>query len=131
MTTFELALVVPCYNEAARLDAEAFLRFVSSHAGVQLVFVDDGSVDATLETLERMRAATPAQVTVVRNAVRRGKGEAVRAGILASLSRNPALIGFLDADLSTPIEAIDDFLGLLRQRPDIEFVLGSRVMLMG
>ena len=40
-------------------------------------------------------------------------------------------MGFFDADLSTPLGAVDDFLAVLRARPAVEFVLGSRVMLMG
>ena len=67
MTPPELALVVPCYNEAERLDPEAFLQFVATHPGVQLVLVDDGSQDATGEILERMRAAAPASVTTLRH----------------------------------------------------------------
>ena len=113
MTPPELALVVPCYNEAERLDPEAFLQFVATHPGVQLVMVDDGSQDATGEILERMRAAAPASVTTLRHSPNRGKAETVRAGILA------------------PLGAIDDFLTVLRLRPTVEFVLGSRVMLMG
>ena len=131
MTPPELALVVPCYNEATRLDPDAFLRFVDTHPGVRLVLVDDGSVDATGEILERMRAASPEAVTTLRHSPRRGKGEAVRAGILAGVAERAALVGFVDADLSTPLRAIDDFLAVLRDRPAVEFVLGSRVMLMG
>ena len=127
----ELALVVPCYNEAARLDPEAFLHFVATHPRVQLVLVDDGSVDATGEILERLRAAAPAAVTTLRHSPRRGKAEAVRAGILAGLAQRAALVGFFDADLATPLGAIDDFLTVLHDRPAVEFVLGSRVMLMG
>jgi glycosyltransferase involved in cell wall biosynthesis len=131
MTPPELALVVPCYNEEARLDPEAFLHFVTTHPGVQLVLVDDGSLDATGEILERLRAAAPAAVTTLRQSPRRGKAEAVRAGILAGLAQRAGLVGFFDADLSTPLRAIDDFLTVLRDRPGVEFVLGSRVMLMG
>ena len=131
MTPPELALVVPCYNEAARLDPEAFLQFVATHPGVQLVFVDDGSQDATGEILERMRAAAPAAVTTLRHSPRRGKAETVRAGILAGLAQRATLVGFFDADLATPLRAVDDFLAVLRTRPEVEFVLGSRVMLMG
>jgi dolichyl-phosphate beta-glucosyltransferase len=131
VTPPELALVVPCHNEAARLDPEAFLQFVATHPGVQLVLVDDGSLDATGEIHERMRAAAPTSVTTLRHWPRRGKAEAVRAGILAGLAQNAAFVGFFDADLSTPLHAIDDFLAVLHQRPAIEFVLGSRVMLMG
>jgi glycosyltransferase involved in cell wall biosynthesis len=122
---------VPCYNEADRLDPDAFIRFVTSHPAVQLVMVDDGSVDGTADILERIRAAAPGAVKVIRLAVNAGKGEAVRAGILAANADNPAVVGFFDADLATPLEAVDDFLGVLRTRPDIEFVLGSRVLLMG
>jgi dolichyl-phosphate beta-glucosyltransferase len=128
---FDLALVVPCYNEAARLDTEAFLHFLSAHPGVRLVMVDDGSVDGTWELLGRMREVAPAAVTAIRHSPNRGKAEAVRAGIIAAIAENPAVVGFFDADLSTPLRAVDDFLALLRTRPDIEFVLGSRVLLMG
>jgi dolichyl-phosphate beta-glucosyltransferase len=127
----ELTLVVPCYNEASRLAPEPFLNFLSTHSNVRLVMVDDGSVDATWELLERMRAAAPATVTVIRRPKNDGKAEAVRIGIMAAIAENPAVVGFLDADLSTPLRAVDDFLALLRTRPDVEFVLGSRVLLMG
>ena len=55
----------------------------------------------------------------------------MRAGILAGLAQRAALVGFFDADLATPLRAIDDFLAVLRDRPAVEFVLGSRVMLLG
>ena len=129
--TPELVLVVPCYNEAARLDPEAFLHFVATHPGVQLVLVDDRSVDETGEILDRIRSAAPAAVTMLRQPDNRGKGEAVRAGMLAALSAGARVIGFFDADLSTPLQAVDDFLAVLRTRPAVELVLGSRVMLMG
>jgi glycosyltransferase involved in cell wall biosynthesis len=129
--TPELALVVPCYNEAARLDPGAFLHFLTTHPGAQLVLVDDGSVDGTGEVLERIRTTAPAAVTTLRQPINRGKGEAVRAGILAAVSRKAAVVGFFDADLATPLAAVDDFLSVLRTRPAVELVLGSRVMLMG
>ena len=131
MTPPVLALVVPCYNEAARLDPEAFLAFAAARPGLQLVMVDDGSRDGTWEVLERMRAAAPVAVTTIRQPDNRGKAEAVRTGILAGFSQGAALVGFFDADLATPLETVDDFLAVLRDKPDIEFVLGSRVMLMG
>jgi glycosyltransferase involved in cell wall biosynthesis len=137
----ELSLVVPCYNEAARLDPEAFLTFLRTHPGVQLVFVDDGSSDGTGDVLARMRAAVPDTaapdtaaldtIVTLSHSPRRGKAEAVRTGMRAGIEQGAALVGFLDADLATPLWAIDDFLALLRRRPAVEFVLGSRVMLMG
>ena len=126
-----LALVVPCYNEAARLDSQAFLAFAAAHPDVHLVMVDDGSGDETGAILARLREAAPASITVIRRERNGGKAEAVRAGMLAGIDRGARLVGFIDADLSTPLRAIDDFLALLRVAPDVEFALGSRVMLLG
>jgi len=131
VTAPELALIVPCHNEASRLDPAAFLGFASRHPDVRLVFVDDGSSDGTGAILERMRASAPDVVRTVALSPRRGKAEAVRVGMLAGLEQHPRLVGFFDADLATPLAAIDDFLTVLRLRPAVEFVLGSRVMLMG
>jgi glycosyltransferase involved in cell wall biosynthesis len=131
VTPLELALVVPCHNEAARLDPAAFARFLSSHPAVRLVLVDDGSDDGTMEVLERIRGASPGAVTALGHTPRRGKAETVRVGILEGIAQGAPLVGFFDADLSTPLDAVDDFLALLRTRPAVEFVLGSRVMLMG
>ena len=131
VTSPDLSLVIPCHNEAARLDSESFLQFAAAHPGVHLVFVDDGSDDETWAILERIRTAAPDAVTTIGHSPRRGKAEAVRAGILVGLAQGAPLVGFFDADLSTPLSAIDDFLALLRQHPTFEFVLGSRVKLMG
>ena len=52
-----LTVVVPCYNEAERLDAAPLLAYVDTHADASLLLVNDGSKDATGEVLERI--ATP------------------------------------------------------------------------
>jgi len=126
-----LILVVPCYNEAARLQPRAFLDFQASHPSVRLLFVDDGSRDATFAILERIQAAAPASVGILRLPSRQGKGEAVRRGILEGIRDGAPLVGFWDADLATPLEAVDDFLRLVEKRPEMEIVLGSRIKLMG
>lgn len=131
MTPSGLALVVPCYNEATRLDPEPWLDFGASHPDVHLVMVNDGSADATGAILAAMRAKAPGSIAVLGHARHRGKAEAIRTGILAGLDGGAAFVGFLDADLSTPLAAIDDFLAVFRRRPALEFVLGSRVMLLG
>jgi dolichyl-phosphate beta-glucosyltransferase len=131
MTHPELALVVPCYNEAERLDVQEFLRFAATHPTVRLLMVDDGSTDATAEILGDMRSAAPASVDTLHMSARSGKAEAVRIGILAGIEQRADLVGFLDADLSTPLRVIDDFLAVFHGRPATEFVLGSRVMLLG
>jgi glycosyltransferase involved in cell wall biosynthesis len=127
----ELVLVVPCFNEASRLVPDAFTRFAAARPSVRLLFVDDGSTDGTAELLGRVCASSPASCGVLRLHVNRGKAEAVRQGLVAAFDHRPVYVGFWDADLSTPLEAVDDFLALAASRPDLDVLLGSRVKLMG
>ena len=55
-------LVVPCYNEAARLDATAFTSMVDEIAGLNFLFVDDGSHDGTAEIHQRLCSARPGRI---------------------------------------------------------------------
>lgn len=126
-----LVLVVPCFDEEARLDGPAFLDFAASRPAARLLFVDDGSRDRTPAILDGLRAQAPDGVEVLHLPANQGKAAAVRAGILEGLKQTPDLIGFWDADLSTPLGVVDDFLTLAAKRPEIDVILGSRVMLMG
>jgi glycosyltransferase involved in cell wall biosynthesis len=131
MTTCDLVLVVPCYNEASRLQASAFLDYARRHPRVRFLFVDDGSRDETAAVHERMTQGAPASIRAMRLAKNQGKAEAVRRGLLDAMADGPALVGFWDADLATPLAAIDDFLKVAATRPDVDLILGSRVLLMG
>ncbi len=126
------ALVVPCYNEARRFQSELFLKWISSQHQTRLILVDDGSRDATLPALERIRDEFPDRVTVLALKPNRGKAEAVRNGLLYALDNlHPDAIGYWDADLATPLDAFSRFVDVLDHRPDIEMIFGSRVKLLG
>jgi dolichyl-phosphate beta-glucosyltransferase len=131
VTDPRVVLVVPCYDEAARLAPPAFLDVLPARPWLSLVFVDDGSRDGTMGVLASLAAANPSQVRVQRLARHSGKAEAVRTGILDAATSTPDYVGFWDADLATPLEAVDDFIALARKRPDVDLFLGSRVNLMG
>ena len=100
-----VALVVPCFEEAARLDRSAFIALVDKVPGLDLLFVDDGSRDRTLAILHAMAHERPVRIEVVALSKNQGKAEAVRQGLLRALARPVSavgFIGFIDADLSTP-----------------------------
>jgi SAM-dependent methyltransferase len=59
-------LVVPCYNEAARLDGPALVGLVDAHPSLRLVLVDDGSTDGTEARLRAVAAERPARIEVLR-----------------------------------------------------------------
>ncbi len=126
-----VALVVPCYNEEARLDIAEFSRAVSEVHQLRIVFVDDGSVDGTHKLLRQLAARAGERVEVLRLPANRGKAEAVRQGLLHAMRPAPTYVGFWDADLATPLTALGDFVDLFRSRPDCEWVIGSRVRLLG
>ena len=125
------AIVIPCYNEAARLPTDEFRRFASQNSEVDLIFVNDGSQDATGVRLGEIQRGAPKGVTILNLPRNRGKAEAVRAGLLHALEAGFSFVGFWDADLATPLEAIADFRQTLRDYPAIEWVFGSRVRLLG
>jgi glycosyltransferase involved in cell wall biosynthesis len=112
-----LSVVIPAYREQERIaDTVRAVRAACAPAGdVEIVVVDDGSPDATAQ------AAAPVADRVVRLAVNRGKGAAVRAGVAAASGRT---ISFTDADLAY---APDQLLGLLAAvEAGAPVVIGSR-----
>ena len=101
--TCALSLILPAYNEAARLPP--FLATVHAYLDglgqtYELIVVDDGSRDTLADELERQALAWP-QLRVLRHPQNQGKGAAVRTGVLASRGE---LLLFADADGATPIE---------------------------
>ncbi|MBK5305299.1 MAG: glycosyltransferase [Frankiaceae bacterium] len=122
-------LVVPCFNEAARLPAGE-LAALAANPDVGLVLVDDGSTDGTLDLLNRLAKEVPA-VAVVHLATNQGKAEAVRRGLLRALEGRPEVVGFVDADFATPAFEVLRLAAGIRQPGAPDVVIGSRVLLSG
>lgn len=123
-------VVIPCYNEEQRLPVREFVAFAATHPQVRFLFVDDGSRDGTWNLLDRLPSLSPL-FAVHRLERNQGKGEAVRQGCLRALTENSEYIGFWDADLATPLQAIPDFMEVMIQNPHLEMVSGARVQLLG
>lgn len=123
MTRPSLSVVIPAYNEARRLpETLARLRgWLGSRTWpAEIVVVDDGSTDGTAAAA---REAGGEAVTVLRHEPNRGKGYAVRRGMLAATGERRLMT---DADLSTPIEELPR---LMRELDDgAEIAIGSRAV---
>jgi glycosyltransferase involved in cell wall biosynthesis len=127
-----VVLVVPCYNEAERLDTEQFVAWSKEHPRVSFVFVDDGSEDNTREVLEQLVARRPKRFHAHALTENQGKAEAVRQGVLHALDVCDAeYFGYWDADLATPLDELPRFIDALDSHDDIDMILGSRVKLLG
>ena len=125
------AVVVPCYNEAKRLDVAAFAKYLEHSQNTTLLFVNDGSTDATLDRLFMLRDIAPDQVIVVDLSRNSGKAEAVRQGLIAAIDTGAAFVGYWDADLATPLDALDDFSRVMTKFGETQVVYGARRTLLG
>jgi len=126
----KLCIIIPCYNEAGRLNGAEFLEWADRKPDLHFLFVDDGSTDGTGEILDRLSRACPEQIRHVTMERNRGKAEAVRCGFLESFRSGYDVIGYWDADLATPLETIPRFCELLEDG-EVDGVIGSRVLLLG
>lgn len=118
-----LSLVIPAHNEAANLEPLlARLVPVLREIGLpyEIVFVDDGSRDDTLEALKRLRRDAP-QIKIVALSRNFGKEVALAAGLRHARG---AAVAMMDADLQHPPEVLKDFVA--KWREGIELVYAQR-----
>ncbi len=131
-TARSVSLIVPCYNEARRLDLTQFRQFLQTNTETRLIFVDDGSSDRTAQVLRELCAGFVGSTEILTGTRNQGKAEAVRSGVLRALAEPGCeVVGFWDADLATPLTSVGRFLDVLRARPEIEMIFGARVQLLG
>jgi glycosyltransferase involved in cell wall biosynthesis len=128
----EICLVVPCFNEAQRLRGGELLAFLDAHASIDVCLVDDGSTDGTYALIEQLQRERPDRIVLHRLQPNGGKADAVRHGVLhaASTGRWP-VVGYWDADFSTPLVEAERLAEVLREAPGCQMVLGSRIKRLG
>lgn len=126
----KICLIVPCYNEAARLDISSFSHLP---AHVTCVLVDDGSTDTTAEVIRAHESDSLRLLQLPGNV---GKAEAIRRGMLHAQKNGwfdeAVWIGYWDADLATPLSELDGFIAyasLVEGR--VDGILGSRISRLG
>lgn len=121
----ELSIVVPAYNEQAQLELtlSTYLQYFRSRTEpFEVIVVDDGSLDTTTAVAERIANEAP-EVRLIRLAENRGKGYAVRSGVVNARGR---LILFADADGATPPEEFIRLYSALEAGADV--AIGSRAL---
>lgn len=117
------SIVIPAYNESARLGAslEKILAFVHAQGwAAEVIVVNDGSRDNTADIVRTFAAKDPI-LRLIENPGNRGKGYSVRHGMLTAKAE---IVIFTDADLSSPIEEACQLLKALEDGADI--AIGSR-----
>jgi dolichyl-phosphate beta-glucosyltransferase len=121
------SLVVPAFDERGRIERaidgiSAWLRTKPGGWEWEVIVVDDGSSDGTAEIAERAAAAANLPVRLLRHGTNRGKGAAIRTGVLASTG-DPVLVS--DTDLSTPLT---EWVKLAERLPTRPIAIGSRAL---
>jgi dolichyl-phosphate beta-glucosyltransferase len=123
-----LSIVIPAYNEERRLPStlDRVLVYLRNEAFTEweIVVVNDGSRDGTADLVRRYAASEP-RIRLLENPGNRGKGYAVRNGML-NATREWALI--TDADLSAPIEELSRLLSAVQAGNGVAIAIGSRAI---
>ena len=127
---YDSAIVVPCYKEAGRINTGKYLDSLDKFSA-QVFLVDDGSPDATFETLKKLAKSAPDRFIAVKSPQNQGKAEAVRLGMNLALDNHFKKVGFLDADLAVSFEEIGEFFKIFKTESDINTVIGVRSKLAG
>ena len=118
----KLSLVVPCYNEAenvAAFQAAVISAFDGCGFDYEIIFVDDGSRDATLHNLKKLYEAQACAVKVVSFSRNFGKESAIYAGMEHA---DGEYISLIDADLQQRPEIVLDMVKILDEKPEYDVV---------
>lgn len=123
----DLSIVFPAYNEALRIGKTLiqFNKYLQTRTNYdyELVVCDDGSTDETATVVEKLQAEIP-NLRLVRCLTNKGKGQAVRVGMLAATGK---IRLFSDADGSTPINELEKMLKPI-QNGTVSITIGSRYL---
>ncbi len=118
----KLSLVVPCYNEAenvAPFQDAVISAFDGCGYDYEIVYIDDGSKDATLHNLKKLHSQQKCPVKVVSFSRNFGK----EAGLYAGLQHSDGeYISLIDADLQQRPEIVRDMVQILDEKPEVDVV---------
>lgn len=119
-----LSIIIPAYNEEKRIAsslAKVMVYMSNAYRSWEIILVDDGSVDRTSHVAREV--IKDERLTIIKNPVNMGKGYSLKRGVLSS--RGDVIL-LSDADLSTPIEELENMLRWIDKGYDV--VIGSRAL---
>jgi len=121
----DISLIIPVYNEERRIKnslttVQALLA--QQPYSAEVILVNDGSVDNTGAVIAQLIEGRE-NFRLLESSPNKGKGHAVRQGMLAARGK---VVGFLDADLSTPVSEVNNVLNWLEAHQEYDGVIGSR-----
>ena len=123
MASPQLSIVIPAYNESARIErtlARVMECVAQQGWDAEVLVVDDGSKDSTPEIVQEWMQRYP-RLHLIKNLGNRGKGYSVRNGLLQAAGE---IVMFTDADLSAPMEEAERLFAAIREGADV--AIGSR-----
>lgn len=124
----KIVIVIPFYNEVARINLEKFKQIFNEFPYYNFLLVDDGSSDNTLAILEDFKSRFSA-IEVFKLDRNLGKAEAIRSAVLSVSDAD--FISYYDADLATPFSELDKLIQFSIQNPIYKMVMGARIKLIG
>jgi len=125
-----VALIIPCFNEAAR-NSQVYWHEIVSLRNLNFIFVDDGSSDATYDHLLKLRKDN-INVTILRSQDNKGKAFSIRKGIIYAFDNLPNLkhVGYLDADGAFSVSEVQRIVDMAIGN-SADCIWSSRVLLLG
>lgn len=125
------ALIIPCFNEQDRLNIKLFSEFLVKNISVDIHLIDDGSVDNTFKIIKKIEKKHT-NCFAHRNITNLGKSNIIRMGIHKVIKEyNYDYIGYFDADLSTPLIEVNNFINKFQENDKLILVMGCRIQRSG
>lgn len=122
--------IIPFFNEETRIDILEYKLAFNEYQSIDFLLIDDGSKDNTSTILMSFEKDfdNVSTLLLVKNV---GKAEAIRKGVLSINENDYEYLGYLDADLATPISEMIRLVDFSVENNKFDFVMGSRIKLIG
>lgn len=125
----KVAIIIPCYNEANRLQIKN-VEYLVENSNISIFFANDGSTDKTVSVINDIISQFPERCNIINFEQNSGKANTIYQSINQLNNKGEYdFIGYFDADFSTPSGEIIRLIEILKVK-ECQFLLGSRILLL-